>query len=548
MRGFILATLLAVTVAFVTAPSVSSAADGKILDTVIEKYNTAAKGWEPVLKQAATRLFLALCVISLVFTAGFGFIRGGMGLGDFFAEFLRFGITMGVFYWLLNNGPVIAKSLIDSMTTLGQTASSTYLVKLTPSDICTQGFGLIYDAVAEFGKSDYATGVMVIVIALMIALVFAVIAAQMVVLLCSSWILIYGGVFYLGFGGGSWTSDIAKNYFKTVLAQAMQVFTFCLLLGIGQKEIISLTAGLRTTKNVVVANNWWLFGLGGEATRVVQSETLTLTGMCVALVFAVILCILVSRVPGLVAGVINGSSISAMSFGGVGGAMRSATGMATGAGMMLAQATGAGMALSSAYKAMQDHKANGEGAFAKGAATTGLKGMFHSVTDMAANLSEGGYGVRQRQTSGGMAASHIDGMVQQRQAEREKEKAKTEAAATPDATLGGMTSEPDSAEPNGDGDESTAPSEDAEAASGAAEAGGQEQSGPFDGGSGDLSGPPAGGDAAGDEAPPDTSWQGAPDGAGGSYHDEQEQDDEIESWRAEIENYDPGKSGLPDGG
>ncbi len=45
------------------------------------------------------------------------------------------------------------------------------------------------DAVAEFGKSDYSTGVMVIVVALIIAVVFGVIAAQMVVLLCSSWIL-----------------------------------------------------------------------------------------------------------------------------------------------------------------------------------------------------------------------------------------------------------------------------------------------------------------------------------------------------------------------
>ncbi|MDR0362640.1 MAG: P-type conjugative transfer protein TrbL [Planctomycetota bacterium] len=425
MHRFIPALLLALMVAFVALPSASEAADAKILDTVVEKYNTAAKGWEPVLRAAAKRLFITLCVISLIFTAGYGFLRGGMGLGDFFAEFLRFGITMGFFYYLLENGPVIAKAIIDSMTTLGQTASSTYNVKLTPSDICIHGFGLIYDAVAEFGKSDYATGIMVIVIALMIALVFAVIAAQMVVLLCSSWILIYGGVFYLGFGGGNWTSEIAKNYFKTILAQAMQVFTFCLLLGIGQAEIVNLTIGLRSPKSVTVANYWWLFGLGGDPTKVVTSETLTMTGMCVALVFAVILCILVNRVPGLVAGVINGSSISAMAFSGVGGAMGSvqraigtATGMATGAGMMMAQASGARMALGSAYKAMQDHKANGEGSFANGGATGGLRGVGNALTDMASSLM-GSYA--QTRTTPGMMSSHTDGKVQQRQAEREKE-------------------------------------------------------------------------------------------------------------------------------
>lgn len=430
MHKYLLALLLAVLVSFLVIPSVSYAEDGKVLDTVVSKYNTAAKEWEPVLKQAAKRLFLILCVTSLVFTAGFGFLRGGMGFGDFFTEFLRFGISMGFFYWLLENGPVIAKAIIDSMTMLGQTASSNYIIKLTPSDICTQGFGLIYDAVAEFGKSSYATGVLVIVIALIIALVYAVIAAQMIVLLCSSWILIYGGVFYLGFGGGHWTSEIAKNYFKTILAQAMQVFSFCLILGIGQTEILSLTSSIRTTKTVTVPNYWWLFEIGGQPTKQIQTDTLTLTGMCVALVFAVILAILVNRVPGLIAGVINGSSISSMAFGGVGGAVGTArgvmgatTGAIMGAGLMAGQAAGAKMALSSAYSAMQDHKANGEGSFANGGATGGLRGAWHSATDMASNLSTGAGGVLQRTTTGGMMSSHIDGKVQEQKAEREKEKA-----------------------------------------------------------------------------------------------------------------------------
>jgi P-type conjugative transfer protein TrbL len=534
MRNYILPVVLAVLALCLALPEISLAADAdaKILDTVVSQYHSAAKEWEPALKQAATRLFLILCAVSLVFNAGFGFIRGGMGLGDFFAEFLRFGITMGFFFWLLNNGPEMAKSLIDSMTLLGQTASSTYMVKLTPSDICTQGFGLIYDAVAEFGKSDYATGVLVIVIALMIALVFAVIAAQMVVLLCSSWILIYGGVFYLGFGGGSWTSEIAKNYFKTVLAQAMQVFTFCLLLGIGQKEILNLTVGLRTTKSVVVANYWWLFGVTGEsATKVVQSETLTMTGMCVALVFAVILCILVGRVPGLVAGVVNGSSISAMSFGGVGGAvgsargaLGSAAGMATGAGMMVAGASGAKMALNSAYKAMQDHRANGEGSFAGGGATGGLRGMVNSASDMASSLLQG---YAQSRTAGGMVAGNIDGKVQTRQAERKA----AEAA---------------------DGDAGSAVADGGDSSGGNGKDGGTVSANPFER-SGVLSGANPGGGMAGGAVPDaghgDDSG-GAPGGgaAQGAFEPspELDSDREIDEWHAAIANFNPDRIGLPD--
>ncbi len=426
MRSMILALVFAFGFALcpLAAPAHSSE-PVKILDSTMSKYREQAKKWEPVLKGYAKKLFLVLCVISLVFTAGWGFLRGNMGVGDFFSEFVKFGVTMGIFYWLLENGPLMAKSIIDSMTMMGQQASSTYSVKLTPSDICTQGFGLLYDAVAEFGKSDVSTGIMVIVVALMIAVVFGVIAAQMVVLLCSSWILIYGGVFYLGFGGSNWTSDIAKNYFKTILAQAMQVFTFCLLIGIGQTEIHGITVGLRTTKSVTVANYWWLFGIGGDATKVVQSETLTLSGMCICLVFAVILVILVSRVPGLVAGVITGSSITAMAFGGVGGAMNSASGIVTGGAMIASQAAGAGLALASAYKASVSGMSSGggesgeggsKGASAAGGLAAAMSGGLSFAYNMAANLASGAAGAvkddLQKTTLGGKMSAQMEASTQ----------------------------------------------------------------------------------------------------------------------------------------
>ncbi len=418
MRKLVMALVFALGVSL--CPLGASARGGepmKILDSTVVKYQEHAKRWEPVLKGYARKLFLTLCVISLVFTAGFGFIRGSMGIGDFFSEFVKFGITMGVYYWLLENGPAMAKAIIDSMTMMGQQASSTYGVQLTPSDICTQGFGLLYDAVAEFGQSDYATGVMVIVVALVIAVVFGVIAAQMVVLLCSSWILIYGGVFYLGFGGSGHTSEIAKNYFKVILAQAMQVFTFCLLIGIGQTEIRNLTMGLRSSKTVTVANYWWAFGLGGEPTKQVTSETLTLAGMCVCLVFAVILVILVSRVPGLVAGVITGSSITAMAFGGVGGAMNSATGAVMGGAMIASQVAGGGLALASAYKATVAGMAGGgAGAGGVDGKAGGLAGAMSSglsfAYNMAANLASGAAGAvkddLQRSTAGGKMSAMIE--------------------------------------------------------------------------------------------------------------------------------------------
>ncbi|MDR1613587.1 MAG: P-type conjugative transfer protein TrbL [Planctomycetota bacterium] len=390
--------------------------DVKILDSTIDQYQDLAKTWEPVIRKAATRLFLILCVVSLVYTAGFGFIRGNFGLGDFFSEFMKFGITMGFFYWLLDNGPRMASSIITSMTLMGQEASSTYIVQLTPSDIVTQGFDLLYRAVAEFGQSDYSTGIVVIVAAIAVAVVFGVIAAQMAVLLCSAWVMIYAGVFYLGFGGGRWTSSIAVNYFKTVFALAMQIFTFCLLIGVGQTQIAKLTTGMRTGRSIAVANYWSLGGLIDNPVKVVHSETLTLSDMCVVLVFAVVLAILVSRLPGLVAGVITGSSIAAMAFGGVGGAAGSAAGAAAGAGMMAAQAAGVGMALNSAYRQTQQNLTDGAGKFAGAALSGGLSGAMSKglsfASDMMANMVAGARDATaesiQKHTLGGAVSAHIE--------------------------------------------------------------------------------------------------------------------------------------------
>jgi Na+/melibiose symporter-like transporter len=52
--------------------------------------------------------------------------------------------------------------------------------------------------------------------------------------LASGWVLAYGGVFFLGFGGSRWTSDMAINYYKTVLGMAAQLMAMVLLVGIGK--------------------------------------------------------------------------------------------------------------------------------------------------------------------------------------------------------------------------------------------------------------------------------------------------------------------------
>ncbi len=104
----------------------------------------------------------------------------------------------------------------------------------------------------------------------------------------------------MGGGCGRWTQDIAINYFKTVLGLALQTFTFCLLVGIGQQQVERLIADSQQVKNVLVK--------GYVYDSTVSTTSMTITEGCVLLLFTVILFMLVKSVPNMVAGIISGSS------------------------------------------------------------------------------------------------------------------------------------------------------------------------------------------------------------------------------------------------
>ena len=92
---------------------------------------------------------------------------------------------------------------------------------LYPSDLVDIGFR-IYDIaqqkISTFGPAPVSQAY---IISLIVLCHFALIGINMLLQLCSAWVLAYAGIFFLGFGGSKWTSDMAINYFKTVLGSAL---------------------------------------------------------------------------------------------------------------------------------------------------------------------------------------------------------------------------------------------------------------------------------------------------------------------------------------
>lgn len=324
-----------------------------LFDDVLSRYSSAASSWAAVITDAASRLFWTLVSISMVWTFGMLALRKA-DIGDFFAEFVRFTIFTGFFWWLLINGPAFASSIYVSLRQIAGDATGLGNA-LSPSSVVDVGFAIFYrvmDQSSFWTPTDSMTGILM---AVAIMVILALVSVNMLLLLASGWVLAYGGVFFLGFGGSRWTSDMAISYYKTVLSVAAQLMAMVLLVGIGKTFLDDYYARMNAGIN--------------------------LKQMGVMLIVCIILLALVNKIPNLIAGIVTGASISHAGIGNFGaGAAVGAAGMAA-----AAAATGSAMLAASAANTAGGAQAI-RAAIAKGNENV------QSGADVLTSLWGGGYG------------------------------------------------------------------------------------------------------------------------------------------------------------
>ena len=349
---------LGLSLAFVALNAHAQAVSADVLDSVLERYQAAASGWAASITGAASWLFWTLAIISMVWTFGMLALKKA-DIGEFFAEFLRFTIFTGFFWWLLSNGPAIATAIMDSLRQVGSRASGLPNT-LSPSGIVDIGFEIFDRVVDQSSFWSPVNSAVGIIIAAVILVILALVAVNMLLLLVSGWVLAFGGVFFLGFGGSRWTSDMAINYYKTVLGIAAQLMVMVLIVGIGRTFLDDYYGRM--------------------------SQGITIKEMGVMLIVAIVLLVLTNKLPGLVSGIITGASIGHAGIGnfGAGAAVGAAgvavAGAATGGALMAAgaaQAAGGAQAIMAAFSKASDNVQAGTdvmgGAFGGGGLSSGSK-------------------------------------------------------------------------------------------------------------------------------------------------------------------------------
>lgn len=336
-------------------PVVASAtlSNKNVFDTVLQKYEQASKTWSSTIIDHASRLFWTLVLISMVWTFGMMALRKA-DLSEFFTEFIRFTVFTGFFWWLLTNGPTFANSIIQSLRQVGGEATG-FGEDVNISSIVDMGFDIFFKALDSTSFWSPVDSFIGVILSGIILVVLALIGVNMLVLLCSAWILMYGGVFFLGFGGSRWTSDIAINYYKTVLGVAASLLAMTLLIGIGASFLDAFYAQMST-------------GIDFKE-------------MSVMVIVVIILLYLVEKVPTLIStmtGAWVGGGIGHFGTGAALGAFGLATAAAaTGGAALVAGATsmgGGAQALYAAYQKAQQNMGGGSGMFTTGQSGGGAPG------------------------------------------------------------------------------------------------------------------------------------------------------------------------------
>ena len=325
-----------------------------VLDTVLDRYQSTASAWAGTMTTHATWLFWTLATISMVWTFGLMALRKA-DIAEFFSEFIKFTLFVGFYWWLLINGPKFASDIIDSLRQIAGEASGG--AGLSPSGVVDVGFAIFDAALEKTSFWEPLDSLIAITISCIILVVLALVGINMLLMLVSAWILAFGGVFFLGFGGSRWTSDMAINYYKTVLGIAAQLFGMILLVGIGKS----------------ILDNFYLN----------MDEGLSISELGVLLIVSIVLLVLTDKVPALIAGIVSGGGVGSQGIGsfGAGAAMGAAgmaiAGAATAGGLIAAGATqmagGAQALMNAASKASSNVAAGSDtlGKMMSGASSAG---------------------------------------------------------------------------------------------------------------------------------------------------------------------------------
>ncbi|MBO9101922.1 MULTISPECIES: P-type conjugative transfer protein TrbL [unclassified Rhizobium] len=294
---------------------------GQVLTTLENSVVTAAKGWETTVMNAARSLFWILAGIEIGIAAVWLAINAA-SLDSWFAELVKRIMFIGLFAFILNEGPAFAKAVVDSLYQIGAGGGSA-----SPANIFDAGIRVAtkMSEQAKFGLwEDNALAIAAVFAMVVVVVCFSLVAAIFVSVMVEMYVGLLAGMIMLGLGGTSYTKDFAIKYLVYAFSVGMKLMALVMIAKIGSDILLGLAEAPTATSEQFIT-------------------TLAIAGI------SVVVFVIAMSVPPILQGVVQGASVSggmeAIRYGG------QAASFAAGAGFLAAGAASRGFQAASSARA-----------------------------------------------------------------------------------------------------------------------------------------------------------------------------------------------------
>lgn len=233
------ATRLILFVWFVTAIHVQPALaqDGALLTELENEIATASQGWESTVMDAARSLFWILAGIEVAIAAVW-LALSSASLDTWFAELVRRILFVGLFVFILEQGPGFARAVVDSLFQIGAGGGSA-----SPANVFNAGLQVAsqMSEKAQFGLfEDNALAIAAVFAMVIVVISFSLVAAIFVAVMAEMYVGLLAGMIMLGLGGSSFTKDFAVRYLVYAFSVGMKLMALVMIARIGSEVLINL--------------------------------------------------------------------------------------------------------------------------------------------------------------------------------------------------------------------------------------------------------------------------------------------------------------------
>ncbi len=257
-----------------------SAASLGLLDDMQISFKSETEKWFAPLESIARSLLIGLAILSLAWN----FLQLVLRNGDFqeiFLVLVKHLLTIGLFLAIIFNAREWTAAILDSFVTAAGAATGKENPDMSAASVLHQGLAL-GQKITQLGSAWWEPLVLY-PLSLIAVLLYAVMAAYMMLVYAETYIVTAGGIILLGFAGTDWTLDYARRYLTYCVSVGAKLYVLYLVIGVGAQMI----------------NTW-----ANEQVLSDRSAIIAVIGVLFVMV------VLVVTLPNLIQNLINGAALN----------------------------------------------------------------------------------------------------------------------------------------------------------------------------------------------------------------------------------------------